>query len=75
MTDGADTSLYLLMLDSPSTVFSYQPVPLLFTDPAGFKAGQEGSKLTRPEADALFAKFQASFHSIGMIWKIGKVGG
>jgi len=72
---GTATALYLFMLDAPSTVLSYQPVPLLFTDPAGFKAGQEGSKLTRPDADALFAKFTASFHSVGMIWKISKVGG
>jgi len=75
MTDGKATTLYLLWLDSPSTVLSYQPVPVIFTDPAGFKAGQEGSKLARPDADALFAKFQGSFHSIGVLWKLGKVGG
>jgi hypothetical protein len=73
--EGKATVLYLVWLDSPSTVLSYQPVPVIFTDPAGFKAGQEGSKLARPEADALFAKFTASFQSIGVLWKLGKVGG
>jgi hypothetical protein len=72
---GKSTNLYLFMLDAPSTVLSYNPVPFLFTDPAGFKAGQEGSKMTRPEADALFEKFKGSFNSVGMIWKVNKIGG
>ena len=73
--EGKATALYLLILDSPSTVLSYQPVPLIFTDPAGFNAGKEGSKVTRPDADALYAKFSGSFHSVGVLWKLGKVGG
>jgi len=75
MQDGKATTLYLLWLDSPSTVLSYQPVPVLFTEPAGFNAGKEGSKLTQPDAMALFEKFKVSFHSIGVSWKLGKVGG
>jgi hypothetical protein len=71
---GTPTTLYLFMLETPSTVFTYNPVPVLYTDPAGFKAGTEGSKVTRPEADALYEKFKAAFHSVGVIWKINKVG-
>ena len=72
---GTPTVLYLFMLDTPSTTLTYNPVTLLYTDPAGFKAGAEGSKVTRPEADALNDKFKAAYHSVGVIWKMNKAGG
>ena len=72
---GTPTVLYLFFLDPPSTTFSYNPVPILYTDAAGFNAGKEGSKLSSADATALFDKFKGAFHSVGVIWKTNKIGG
>ena len=64
--------LYILQLDSPSTAFSYNPFEIVWK--VLWKA-QDPSLLTRPEADALFAKLQPAFLAINPPWKLIRVGG
>ena len=69
-TENVKVVLYLFILDAPSTTFSYQPVPIIFTY---LGAGVEGSKLTRADADVLYKKFTDSFVNISPLWKLIKV--
>jgi hypothetical protein len=68
---GNQTVIYLFQLDAPSTTYSYNPLTILYTYLA---AGQDGSKVTRAEADDLYGKLQGSVLSINPLWKLVKVG-
>jgi len=69
---GGKAVLYIFQLDSPSTTYSYNPGKILYEY---LKAGLEGSKITRAEADAVYAKLQAAYLAINPPWKLIKAGG
>ena len=64
--------IYLFRLDNPSTTYSYNPRTILYEY---LKAGQEGSPVTRAEADGVYAKLQAAFLTINPLWTLTKIGG
>ena len=65
-------NIYLFRLETPSTTYSYNPREIIYVY---LKAGQEGAPLTRPDADAIYAKLQASFLTISPLWTLTKIGG
>jgi hypothetical protein len=71
---GNQVVIYLFYLDPPSTALSYNPVALIYTDPNGLRAAMENPKMVRADADALYAKFTASFVSINPLWPLIKIG-
>lgn len=61
--------IYIFQISSPSTTFSYNPGKILYE---ALKAGQEGSLVTRAEADAVYAKLQGAYLVINPPWLLIK---
>jgi hypothetical protein len=57
--------IYIFNLTSPSTTYSYNPTEILYNT---LKAGQEGSAVTREEADAIFEKLKGAYLVINPPW-------
>jgi len=65
--------MYLVRVDAPSTEYSYNPREILYVY---LKAGQEGSPVTRAEADDLYtAKLGSAYLTINPLWSLTRIGG
>lgn len=64
--NGTQAVLYIFQIDAPSTMFSYNPRSILYES---LKAGQEGSPVTRAEADPPYNALGAAYVSI-IPWKL-----
>jgi hypothetical protein len=65
---GQKAHLYVFLVQSPSTKFSYNPRDLLYNS---LKAGEEGSPVTRAEADPPYQKIVDSYLGV-YVWKLAK---
>lgn len=68
-TPNGKAVIYIFNLSAPSTTHSYNPGKILYE---GLKAGLEGSKVTRAEADAVYAKLQGAYLAINPPWVLIK---
>ncbi len=66
---GGKAVIYIFNINAPSTAFSYNPTKILFE---ALKAGQEGSALTRADAQVIFDKLQAAYLAINPPWALIK---
>jgi hypothetical protein len=65
--------MYVFRIDAPSTAYSYNPREILYVY---LKAGQEGSPVTRAEADDLYtAKLASAYLAINPLWTLTRIGG
>jgi hypothetical protein len=65
---GQKANLFVFVVDSPSTKFTYNPRELIYTH---LKAGQEGSPITRAEADPPYQKLAEAYLGV-YVWKLTK---
>jgi hypothetical protein len=70
---GRKSALYILQLDTPSTVHSYHVAKFLWEVLWG--NGKPDAILKREEADAIFEKLKVSVVNINPPWKLVKIGG
>lgn len=66
---GNKAVIYIFQISTPSTAFSYNPGKILYE---ALKAGQEGSPVSRAEADAVYAKLQSAYLAINPPWLLIK---
>ena len=70
---GQKAVIYIFRIDAPSTTYSYNPRQILYEY---LKAGQEGSPVTRAEADTLYTtKLGSAFLTVNPLWTLTKIGG
>ena len=69
---GGKSALYVLQLDAPSTVHTYNPAKFLYEVLWG--NGKPDAILKREEADAIFEKLKGSIQNINPPWKLNKIG-
>ena len=65
---GNKANLFVFVVDSPSTKLTYNPRDIIYTH---LKAGQEGSPVTRAEADPPYTKLAEAYLGV-YVWKLTK---
>jgi hypothetical protein len=68
-TPNGKAVIYIFNISAPSTTYSYNPRMIIYE---ALKAGQEGSKITRAEADVVYNKLTASYLAINPPWVLVK---
>jgi hypothetical protein len=69
-TQHGKTTIYVMRLDAPSTMFSYNASRVIFEEL--WKNGKEGAALTYEQAMAMFEKFKDSNPPVVQIWKLAR---